>query len=115
MARSRNPERRRFWEAHLQAWQRSGLTQTEYCGRQGLSRRGFCFWKRRLASLAATERSSVRFVPVAIRPDAEVRAADRDVAPATGLTLVTGGYRIEVGDRFVPDTLTRLLSTLGRL
>jgi len=32
------------------------------------------------------------------------------------LTLITrSGYRVEVGDGFVPDTLARLLTTLGAL
>jgi hypothetical protein len=52
---------------------------------------------------------------VAIRPEPEGKAAQPLPGP-TSLTVVTGnGYRIEVGESFVPQTLARLLSTLERL
>jgi hypothetical protein len=115
MARPRDPEKRRFWEAQLGAWQRSGLTQAEYCRRQGLRRRLFCAWKRRLSGAPQKDASPVRFIPVAIRPDVGTALPDLRVAPNAQLTVVTdGGYRIEVGDGFAPDTLSRLLSTLAR-
>jgi hypothetical protein len=59
---------------------------------------------------------AVRFIPVAVGPDVETELPRRAVTPTAPLTLVTGsGYRIEVGDGFAPDTLARLLATLGRL
>lgn len=116
MGRPRDPEKHRFWGAQLGAWQRSGLSQAEFCRRQGLRRRLFCSWKRRLGVAPQGHPSPVRFIPVAIRPNGETPSAGRAVAPTASLTLVTnGGYRVEVGDGFAPDTLARLLATLGRL
>ena len=116
MARPRDPEKRRFWEAQLRAWQRSGLTQAEYCRRQGLKRLLFCCWKRRLGLAPPSQSPPMRFIPVAIRPDRKAERPAHAVAASAPLTLVTsGGYRIEVGDGFAPATLGRLLATLGRL
>jgi hypothetical protein len=63
------------------------------------------------------EVSPVRWIPVSIRPDVEGPAFVTGPAgrPSAALTLVTSGYRIEVGDGFAPETLARLLATLGRL
>jgi hypothetical protein len=59
--------------------------------------------------------SSVRFVAVAVRPEAQRQAGTRPPATAAAaLTVVTGaGHRIEVGDGFTPATLTSLIATLG--
>lgn len=116
MARPRDPEKRRFWEAQLRAWQRSGLTQAEYCRRQGLKRRLFGFWKRRLSLGPQEQPPPMRFIPVTIRPDVEAQRPAHAVAATAPLTLVTSGkYRIEIGDGFAPATLGRLLATLERL
>lgn len=104
-------ERERFWQAHVSAWRRSGLSQREYCKRQELGEWSFSSWKRRLARRRA---DVVGFLPVAVRGQAVV---DRAVFPngrQHPLALVVGDrYRVEVGDGFSSETLTRLLAVLG--
>ncbi len=130
IGRPRDLEKQRLWGAQLRAWQESGLTQAEFCRRQGFVINTFTTWKRRLRlreqepveelgiAHCGHEGSPVRLIPVRIRPDREAPAfvvgpAGSSSAP---LTLVTsGGYRIEVGDGFAPETLARLLATLERL
>ena len=112
MGRRKDPEKHRYWGAQVRAWGRSGLTQAEFCRRQGLRRRLFCSWKRRLVPTQVAQESQARFVTVALRPEPE----GKPIVPAAFLTVVTAaGHRIEVGEGFVPETLTRLLTTLGRL
>ena len=41
-------ERARYWAAQLAAWERSGLTQAEYCRRRGIKAVNFAWWKRQL-------------------------------------------------------------------
>ena len=115
MGRPRDPEKHRYWGAQLRAWHRSGLTQAEFCRRQGIGLRRFGSWKRRLEGGRPGREPQARFVAVAIRPEPEGRTAPAVAGPAA-LTVVAGsGYRVEVGDGFAPDTLARLLTTLGRL
>ena len=121
MGRPRDVGKRRFWGAQLRAWQQSGLTQAEYCRRQGLDRRRFHFWKDLLererspepVPAAAPALPPVRFVPVPVGPPTP-RSAASGGPPCTALTLVTGVYRIEISDEFRADTLARLLTTLER-
>lgn len=112
MGRPRDPEKHRYWGAQVRAWRGSGLTQAEFCRRQGLRRRLFCSWKRRLVPTPVAREAQARFVAVAIRPEPE----GEQVVPAAPLTVVTAtGYRVEVSEGFAPETLARLLTTLGRL
>jgi hypothetical protein len=43
-----NKARRSFWSVHVEAWRRSGLTRTEYCREQRLSKGTFDRWLKAL-------------------------------------------------------------------
>ena len=104
--------RERFWRAHVSAWRRSGLTQREYCKRQGLGEWSFSSWKRRLAAGGAPE--VMGFVPVAVK--GRVDGGGNWGRPRQHpLTVVVGErYRIEVGEGFSGKTLAEVLAVLGR-
>jgi len=122
MGRPRDLRKRRFWGAQLAAWQQSGLTQAEFCRRQGLDRRRFHFWKDLLERERSAESAPAaepvlppaRFVPVTVGLPTPMSTAPESSAVGAALTVVTGAYRIEVGDDFRTDTLTRLLTALER-
>lgn len=40
-------EKRNFWKHHIDRWQESGLSQTEYCRRQNLKPHQLAYWKKR--------------------------------------------------------------------
>ncbi|MGQ9427625.1 IS66 family insertion sequence element accessory protein TnpA, partial [Gilvimarinus sp. DZF01] len=41
-------EKRSHWQRHVDAWQRSDLTQKAYCESQGISVATFGYWRKRL-------------------------------------------------------------------
>jgi hypothetical protein len=40
-------EKRAFWEEQIRFWQESGLSQSEYCKRQGIRQSQWFYWRRR--------------------------------------------------------------------
>jgi hypothetical protein len=101
-------EKRVYWEEMLSRWERSGLSQVEFCLQNELNRHRFHYWKRRI-------RKSVQTVPF---------------VELGGLPNLSGGYgpqgailglifeerfRIEIPDGFNPVTLEQLIHTLCRL
>lgn len=38
------PTKQEFWNDHIRAWRRSGLTQGEYCTRHGLKAASLGYW-----------------------------------------------------------------------
>ena len=40
-----NKEKRKKWKKHMEAWEESGITQTEYCQLHGLNVCQFTYWK----------------------------------------------------------------------
>jgi hypothetical protein len=99
---------RRQWQAHIQAFRRSGLNRAEYCRQHNLSYHALAYWQRKLS--APEPAKEYDLVPVSIKPllMSKNNGADR----ASLRVVLPGGCTIEVGDDFSPATLSRLLTTL---
>lgn len=98
-------ERRRFWEQHVENWQRSGLSQTGYCRNHGLSQKSFIYWKKKLLSanapISLVELPHPSLIPV--------------YPVSTPLRLLIGGrYRIDIERGFDAETLHQVLGVLER-
>jgi hypothetical protein len=76
-----------FWQAHVEAWHRSDVTQREYCAKNGLAERAFYRWRRKQKEALAAGGAPLTLVPVGVG------------TPATGIVVVLhspGGWRIEL-------------------
>lgn len=99
-------EKYKFWQPHIEAWEHSDVSQSDYCREKGLSIKRFGYWKRKLCS---KNPEAVNFVPVSIK-----RSYSASVNAGASLKLViSNGYSVDIGDGFNADTLRRLLDTLG--
>lgn len=101
MSRGRSAAREAFWRQHVEGWQRSGLSQQEYCQEHGLVLSTLQTWRRRLKSNSA----EVQIVQVgqAFRPAA---------APLALLVGRGGRYRLEISHGVHPATLATVLEVL---
>ncbi len=89
----------RLWRSHIDQWSVSGLSQSEYCRQNDLSRHRFGYWKTKFKKLNLP----IKFVqisePIPVNP--------------VGLKLNIGHrLQIEIPDRFSPATLEQVLVTL---
>ena len=101
-------EKRRYWEAHIERWQHSGMTQKDYCRDNGLKWSTFHYWRKRIEELSAPVQL-IQVGPVA-------GPAGKDPLEWSGLMLVIGDhYKVQVGDEFSRATLARLVQTLVQL
>ena len=114
--------RREFWQAHVEAWRESGLTQRAYCRAHELPEEQLSHWKHRLQKAQRRARTQSRLVPIRVLQESTPRTANIDehtsqARPCGGdLTLVLGnGLRLEIGDGFNPATLCRVLEVLGHV
>ena len=94
-----NEKLNRHWKANIERWATSGLTQTEYCRRNDLSRDRFTYWKRKFKS----QNLPVEFIQLPMPANIN----------STGLKLNLGqGVQIEIPDGFTSETLERVLAIL---
>jgi hypothetical protein len=106
---SQTGKTREYWRKEVQRWSSSGLTQKEYCIKEGLSLERFGSWKRRFEREGQSRRGALVAVPSGI-----VSAALLERRQRLGL-VVSERYRVEIPDTFLPATLEQVLQVLARL
>ncbi len=77
---------RDYWQAHLDAWHQSDLTQAAYCISHGLSVKTFYRWRRKEKESVAADKP-LTLVPVSVRAS---------VAQDVVRLHSPGGWRIEL-------------------
>ena len=101
-------ERRRFWQAHVEALAASGLSRREYCRRHHLAYHGLTYWVRRqrASNTAVSQLSLVEVAPPHRQPLHLGGSAFR--------LYLQRGHLLEIDTDFDQDALQRLLSVLER-
>ena len=93
----------RFWQAHVRALAKSGLSRKEYCRQHHLSYHALTYWLRKQLPAEAQLPLTLVEVPVA------------DIRPGTPLRLRIGGeYLIELDAHFDEAALVRVLTVLAQ-
>jgi hypothetical protein len=121
---------KRDWSAILADFQRSGLTQAEFCRRRQISVSSFRSWlyglrhgiptagpseSRCPAAISAPARSSPpAFLPVLVRPEPRIPAVDPHVSQSPALleVVVSERHSVRIQPGFDPATLHQLLDVL---
>lgn len=99
--------KKRFWQAHIRAWNTSGFSQNEYCRRNKLRPNQFCYWKKKLIG---DNRDITKFVPVAVQS----HKGDKNRNPGdSGLTISFDKISIKLTNDFNPSVLVRAVAVLG--
>ena len=96
-----SPDKTQYWQAHVDAWRASRVSQREYCNRYGLALSTFSLWRRRLAAGTPTR---LEIVPIH-------RAVFAGVPPAV-IVVAGGRYRVEIADGIQAETLRTILDTV---
>jgi len=107
--------RGRFWQRHIQQWQKSGATQSRYCREHDLSIAAFHWWRRKLAR-GGSGRESPKELPVAPVPIfTEIRIPEGDPAPAMYPyeILLPNRIHVRLRQNFDTEAVSRLVSVLG--
>jgi hypothetical protein len=124
-------DRARYWQRLVAAWQKSGLSQAEFCRRREISAVTFAWWKRRLRGGTKPRRRENRqegrsnphpqegFVELALPPRALAFEATRPAAPpAFGLgafgyeIALPSGRVLRLPHPFDPAVVAQLIRTV---
>lgn len=100
-------KKKRFWQVHIRAWKKSGLTQNEYCHRNKLKSNQLCYWKKKFKEEAQSP--TVKFVPITL-PSQEV--GDNDCLDDSGLTIIFDDIKIKLSNNFNPQVLSKAVTAL---
>lgn len=100
-----------YWQEHIESWQRSGLSQAEYCRLNSLRLKNFWYWKKRNAGGSP---EPLRFFPLTLVSNKAAKTIKPEPA-SLQLTLQEQRFRIEIGENFSPSVLKGLIMTLEQL
>ena len=80
------------WLRHVEAWRESGFSQADYCRQQGINRKTFSVWTRRVqGDLSMNKHASLELISVQVAP-ASVATAE---ASAIMLWLAHGAQLVK--------------------
>ena len=110
-------ERAAHWRQVVADWERSGLSQAEFCRRRGIAAVTFAWWKRRLRQLdesGGASRRPARYGKRRGRADfVEVSLPGPAVFGGFAYELaLPGGACLRVAGDFEPERVARLLQVL---
>ena len=95
-----------LWKKHIEDWQAGGLSQAEYCRRQGLNANTFSGRLRDYKSQGLSRPPEL--IPVQVQP--LPKAAEAAAGP---VVLWHRGHRVEFPSAVSPRFLAELLQCLG--
>jgi len=101
-------QKRTYWKQHIESWQETGLTQTEYCRRHNLKQHQLIYWKKRFLKTEA----AVSFVPFKLEDLLDIP----DQPDSASLCLVFNNhFKIEIRHGFDAQLLRQLIFALRGL
>ncbi len=95
-------QKRSYWQQHIESWQESGLSQTEYCRRHDLKPHQLTYWKKRFCEADR----GVSFVPVQL-----VNSFSGDFL----CLVIRDHFKVEIRPGFDPGLLRQLVLALRGL
>lgn len=99
---------RQFYQKHLANWKNTGLSQAEYCRRNGLIRPRFGYWKKKLFK----EEGQVEFAVLPVSISEQNTPFIRANISSPIRLMVDSRLSLEIPDQFSQDTLTKVLQIL---
>jgi len=102
-------QKRSYWKQHIDSWQETGLTQTEYCRRHNLKHHQLVYWKKRFLR----NETGVSFVPLKL----DDLLMDRPPQPERqSLRLeINNRFKVEIRAGFDTQLLRQLIFALRGL
>lgn len=91
-------EKHKFWQKHIDAWQTSGQSQTEYCMQQEIKESTLRYWRTKLS-----RKKCFIEIPVKIESESTIDIIIKDT------------MKLQVRKGFDPDLLIQAVKTLERL
>jgi len=99
--------KKEYWSHHLDSWQKSGLSQVQYCQQNQLNKHTFTYWKGKM------EKKHILppLLPVTVKPDTKQDFPFLH----SGIVLAFNDHlSIRLENGFNSDTLARLIDLLER-
>lgn len=99
------------WQKINADWEQSGLSQREYCARNGLSLKSFENWRHRIRTSTEPD-PPVSVVELGRTFDLPSLFTKQSALPGSGVRIRRGAFQVDLEERFSSEALYRVLEVL---
>lgn len=105
----------KYWQPHLEQWQKSELSATEYCQQHNINVHQFKYWQYQLLP-KVKKISATPIVPSIAFTEINSSSINKQSEPYEGLEiLLISGHRIRIPNNFNEKAMKQLLQLLGAM
>ena len=111
--KTESQQKQSLWRSHVEKWSASGLSQTEYCRQNQLSKGRFKYWKYKFYKDISDEKS-VEFIQIQseeIVPENEIKSEKTSFINLR----IDSRFCLEIPDSFLPQTLEKIILVLSKI
>ena len=108
MSGSRRKQNREKWQFHMDSWERSDVSQKEYCLRNGIKYLTFINWRKQLKK----ERKNNKVRVVQLKDKLNINSLIRPKGSTSEIKISFGEFTIEFDPRVSLESLTGIIRVL---
>lgn len=107
--KSDQPNKAAHWADHITCWEKSKLSQPEYCRQAGIGYASFVYWRGKLSNKSKT--MPVKFMPVSISPTKSVNTE----APKSIQIKLMSGHVVYIPANLPVTEIAALINAIGTI
>jgi len=108
MSGSKKKQNREKWQFHMDSWERSDVSQKEYCLRNGIKYLTFINWRKQLKK----ERKNNKARVVQLKDKLNINSLIRSKESSLMIKISFGEFNIEFDSHISLDSLTGIIKVL---
>ncbi|MFC1746279.1 hypothetical protein ACFL35_19965 [Candidatus Riflebacteria bacterium] len=102
-------ELQKTWTRHLNNWQKSGVSQRQFCQQNKLKFHRFVYWRKKIP---VKNKNRINFVPV--ETDLSIPEKITFKQHSSGIVIFVNDIKIEIEESFNPKTLAGVVKVLSK-
>ncbi len=108
MSGSKRKHNRQKWQEHIDSWERSELSQREYCLRNGEKYKTFLYWRKQLKKESKNNKAQV----VQLKEKININSLIRSKESSSMIKITFGEFNIEFDPHVSLESLTGIIKAL---
>ncbi len=108
MSGSKRKQNREKWQFHMDSWERSDISQKEYCLRNGIKYLTFINWRKQLKK----ERKNNKAQVVQLKDKININSLIRSSRNSSMIKISFGEFHIEFDPHIPLESLTGIIKAL---
>ena len=108
MSGSKRKKNREKWQFHMDSWERSDVSQREYCLKNGVKYKTFLYWRKQLKNVSSNNKARV----VQLKDKININSLIKSSKSSSMIKINFGEFNIEFDSYVSLESLTGIIRVL---